>query len=225
MTGAIIPLFWRVWLSPRRAIAALVARGITLGDWLLVAAISAVIVLIDWELTLAFGARPALYDQVADQPAILSPVWRVIAAVVSTFAVFLLNWRYGAAVCDWAAGLFGGIGKRGSAKAFLLLWLMAGYGILAFAAVVKPLIRLLPAELGRVPSWVLNWPPSAVILALSTVLGMVLAARAFAPISLARAFGMVAVLTVISLMTSTILALAMFQIGSWLNLIPAGKMA
>jgi hypothetical protein len=140
-------------------------------------------------------------------------------------AVFLLNWKYGAAVCDWAAGLFGGVAGRGSAKAFLLLWLMAGYGLVAVAAVFKPLLRSLPAELGRIPAWLLNWPFSMVIMALSTLLGVMLALRAFAPISFARAFGIVAVLTVVSLVTSTILALAMFQIGSWLNLIPGGKLA
>jgi hypothetical protein len=225
MTDAIIPMFWRVWLAPGKALAALVSRGISFGDWILVAAISAAVVLLDWELTLAFGARPALYDAVADQPAILSPVWRAVAAGVSTLAVFLLNWKYGAAVCDWAAGLFGGIGKRGAAKAFLLLWLMAGYGLVAVVAVVKPLIQSLPSSLGRLPAGLLSWPSSVVIMALSTLLGVVLAVKAFAPLSLPKAFGIVAVLTVVSLVTSTILALAMFQIGSWLNLIPAGKVS
>jgi hypothetical protein len=225
MAGAIAPFFWRVWPAPGKALSALVIRGISFGDWLFIALISAAIVLIDWELTHAFGARPVLYDQVAEQPAILSPIWRAIAAGVSTMAVFMLNWKYGAAVCDWAAGLFGGIGKRGSTRAFLLLWLMAGYGLVAVAAVFKPLLRSLPAELGRIPTWLLSWPSSLVIMALSTLLGVMLALRAFAPISFTRAFGIVAVLTVVSLVTSTILALAMFHIGSWLNLIPVGKVS
>jgi hypothetical protein len=225
MAKAILPMFWRVWLSPGKAFDALAARGTRAADWLLVAAISASIVLLDWEMTLAFGVRPALYEQVAEQQAVLSPFWRAAAAGVSTLAVFLLNWKYGAAVCHWASGLFGGSGERRSTNAFLLLWLAGGYGLLGLVAILKPLVRMLPSGQGGSPLALLAWPSSSVVAALSALLGVMLARQAFARLAPFRALGIVLILTLFSLATSTILAIGMFHIGSWLGLVPAGKPA
>lgn len=94
MAEPVIPLFWRVWLAPRMSFAEMASRRITFGEWVMVAAISAMMVIADWELSLAFGAEPSPYGQMDVQKAVLSPGLRVAAAIVSTQAVFLLNRKY-----------------------------------------------------------------------------------------------------------------------------------
>lgn len=112
-----------------------------------------------------------------------------------------------------------------STTAVLLLWLMGSYGFLGLAVVIKPLI--LHAAGGFVPmrSGLSGWVAIAVVLLLSTALGVVLAKAAFMPVSWAGALETVLALTAISLATTTVLFMAVFQIGAWLNVFLPGKMA